>query len=198
MRSDLRNSASLILSVLLNVSPLVGQSPPSVTVSGGVANAYRGTGVSGSARLEWQLHSLSRDADLLLGGGAWIAQTGVHNSELHRTAWGAGPQIGIGWYPAGSAWRFYAGTGVELLRSFNENPLVPVDDPEPALPPASDYAAADGTGAGAAFTLRFSTPPGGGAALELGAVATRHALFDGGAVWWTRYEIGLRFGGGRR
>ena len=192
----LRRWTTTLLGLLLPLTGILGQAP-SVAVGGGLATAYGGSGVSGSLRLEWPSHRLSPDTRVIVTGGAWVARTPVPASwsDIHRTAWGVGPQIGLGWHPGGSAWRFYAGGGLELLRSENEDPLT--IQPGIDIPPLLDHDrnGARGTGPGGVLALRISAPPSGGTIFEFGVVATRHDVLDTGASWWMRYEVTLRFGG---
>lgn len=181
--------------LLLTLGPLtLTAQRPSVTLSAGVATAWRGSGLSGSVRLEVPSIEVTRDIRLLLGGGAWLAQTAIVGApyELKRNLSGIGPSVGLGWRPGGSGWQIAVHGGVEVIHSGRQDIVVPQ---VPGATPV-DIVETYGTTAAPVFAARLSTPPGGGAALELGAVVTRHG--SGGSGWWSRFELGLRLGGGRR
>ena len=181
---------------LLALGPVTAtaQDAPSLTLSGGMTTAWGGSGPSGSVRLEVPTIELMRDVRILWGGSAWLAQTAIPGStyDIKRNLRGIGPLVGLGWRPGGSAWQLTVSGAVEVLHSGRQDLVFPAEETSALVGAGETY----GTSAAAAFAARIATPPGGGTAFELGAVATRHGIGEGG--WWSRIEVGLRFGGGRR
>lgn len=191
----LLRAAALVLALLIGVAPIIAQRGTAMAFGGGFATVYGGHGVSGALRIESPVARIGWNTDLVASGGFWVALTGVAGvSELHRTSWGVGPQLGVAWYPGGSAWRMYAGAGIDLLRSVTEHPTVPMERAPVPTTLLSTSSAARTTGPGAALALRVSAPNGERTSFEVGAIATRHGSFDQGAAWWTRVEAGFRFG----
>lgn len=188
---------------LLTLCPfaLSAQRAPSVTLSGGMATAWGGSGPSGSVRVELPFVRVSETVVVVGGGTGWIAQTDVAGSRygIKRNIKGLGPLVGLQWRPGGSDWRATLGGGIEHLWNRNEDPTTACAPPDDCGGSAPDHArhGADPAGLGAVLAARLTLPPQAGATIEFGASGTRHALFDEGA-WWGRFEVGVRFGGGRR
>lgn len=185
--------AAVLLSLLVILPGGLTAQRPSVTLSAGVTTAWRGSGPSGAVRIEVPSIEVARDIRLLLGGGAWVAQTAIVGApfELKRNLRGIGPSVGLGWRPGGSRWQLAVHGAMEAVHSGRQDIVVPQ---VPGATPV-DIVETYGTTAAPVFSFRLSTPSGGGGALELGAVATRHG--GGGSGWWSRFELGLRLGGGR-
>lgn len=184
--------------VALQPFPLVAQDPLTATLSLGMATAYGGNGPSGSVRIEVPVADLSGSVTLILGGTGWIARTTVAGDRfgIKRDIKGLGPQLSLEWHPAGAGWRLALGGGVEHVWNRNDGRLIvpcwPPDDCGPPVPVHSRHHAGD-TGFGTVLAGRLTLPAVAGATIELGAVGTRHALFDDPA-WWTRFEVGFRVG----
>jgi hypothetical protein len=173
---------------------IAAQRAPTLTLSGGMATAWRGSGPSGSVRVEVPTIALLRDVRVLWGGSAWLAQTAIPGSpfELKRNLRGIGPSVGLGWRPGGSDWQLAVHSAVEVLHSGRQDVTFPAEETSALVGTGETH----GTSGAAAFSVRVSTPSGGGTAFEVGAVVTRHGIGEGG--WWSRIELGLRFGVGGR
>lgn len=194
-------SPALLCLLILCPCTLSAQRVPSMTLSGGMATAYGGSGPSGSLRLEVPLANLSASLALVGSGTGWLAQTDVAGSRwsIKRNANGVGPQVALQWRPGSTAWRLTLGGGVEYLWNRNDDPTIACAPPADCGGSAPDHGRhnARRSGVGGVIATRVTLPPQAGATIEFGASATRHALFDA-AAWWHRFEVGVRFGGGRR